>query len=131
VPIYFPELPFFDDTEFEEEDWEEEDWEDEDWEEEDWEEEDWEEEDEDWKEFRRAFFGAGIVFLSDKLHSKKGKIIASLITYLTVLHPIGELHLFLNNWVSGCLRTAFTVHDGIQQLPRPGHNYFYKGGYYG
>jgi hypothetical protein len=107
VPIYFPELPFFDDTEFEEEDWE---------------------------EFRRFFFGAGTVFLSEKLPSKKGKIIASVITYLTVLHPIGELHLFLNNWVSGCLRTAFTVHDGIQQLPRPGHNYFYKkkkGGYYG
>ena len=82
MPISFPELPFFDDTEFEE---------------------------------------AGTVFLSEKLHSKKGKIISSLIIYLTVLHPIGEFHLFLNNWVSGCLRTAFIVHDGIQQLPRPGH----------
>ena len=56
MPIYFAELPFFDNTELEEEDVFE----------------------EDWEEFRRAFFGAGIVFLSKKLNSKEGKIISSL-----------------------------------------------------
>lgn len=74
-----------------------------------------------WINLHKFLFEAGIVFLSEKLNRKKGKIILGLITYLAILHPIGELHLFLNNCVSGCLRTAVTMHDAIQQLPRPGH----------
>ncbi|KAG5512819.1 hypothetical protein RHGRI_038787 [Rhododendron griersonianum] len=74
-----------------------------------------------WINLHKFLFEAGIVFLSEKLNRKKGKIILGLITYLAILHPIGELHLFLNNCVSGCLRTAVTMHDAIQQLPRPGY----------
>lgn len=40
------------------------------------------------------------------MNRKKGKIVLGFITYLAMLHPIGELHLFLNNCVSGCLRTT-------------------------
>lgn len=75
----------------------------------------------DWIDLSTFLFEAGIVFLSDKLNREKGKNILGLITYQSMLHPMGEFHLFLNNCVSGCLRTAITIHDAIQQLPRHGH----------
>jgi ATP-dependent Clp protease protease subunit len=74
-----------------------------------------------WINLEKFLFDAGIVFLSGELNRKKGKIILGLIIYIAIVHPIRELHLFLNNCVSGCLRTAITMHDAIQQLPRPGH----------
>ena len=85
---------------------------------------DFEEEEKDkvlWIDLYTFLFEAGIVLLSDKLNKEKGKIILGIIFYLAILHPMGELHLVLNNCVSGCLRTALTMHDAIQQLPRPGH----------
>lgn len=74
-----------------------------------------------WIDLNTFLFEAGIVFLSDKLNREKGKMILGLITYQSMLHPMGEFHLFLNNCVSGCLRTAIAMHDAIQQLPRHGH----------
>ena len=74
-----------------------------------------------WIDLYTFLFEAGIVFLSDKLNKENSKIILGLITYLSMLHPIGEFFLFLNNCVSGCLRTAIAMHDAIQQLPRPGY----------